>query len=367
MEDIAPQLLEQLQKTFAGTVAANPKLRALEKLIREGRASYVDAEEYAYLVGQALSQTFGMHLSSAVLPDGRMYYNIAQRVLRPLMIEDHDIVAEAALQVQTVLNQKAGIGLKAQTVAVNEDRIDGIIDRVSSEENFDDIAWILDEPVINFSMNVVDEILKANVNFQGGTGLRPRIIRKAERKSCKWCANLVGEYDYPDLPHDVFRRHKYCRCTVEYDPGDGGKRQNVHTKRLTSPGERDIIEERKRFNLDNIDTFRPKDYASTISSYAKIDRASTVAAAEAGNRHGHAGVYMDAMEKSKKQLQKSIISRVSQVERHADKIAHPENYIADWSQKDPRYQQGLIKKWEKDMRRNAEQAEIELAVFEERF
>lgn len=244
MEDIAPQLLEQLQKTFAGKVAASPKLRALEKLIREGKGTYVDAEEYAYLVGQALSQTFGMHLSSAVLPDGRMYYNIAERVLRPLMIEDHDIVAEAALQVQTTLNHKANIGLKPQTVAVNENRIDGIIDRVSNEENFDDIAWILDEPIKNFSMNVVDEILKANVNFQGRSGLRPKIIRKSERKCCEWCSQLSGEYDYPNVPDDVYRRHERCRCTVEYDPGEG-KKQDVWTKSWTETESNATLEARR--------------------------------------------------------------------------------------------------------------------------
>lgn len=366
MEDIAPGLLEQLRKRFAEKISVNPKIRAVHRRIQEGSATYTDAEEYAYLVGQALSQTFGEGLSSAVLPDGRMYYNIADRVLRPLLEEDHTIVSEAAAMVQTVLNQKANIGIKAQTVAVNTDRIDGIIDKVSNAEFFDDVAWTLDEPVKNFSMNVVDETLKANVNFHGRSGLTPKIIRKSERKCCEWCSNLAGEYDYPDVPDDVYRRHERCRCTVEYDPGEG-RRQDVHTKRWTEPGERDIIEERKRFALDHIDTFRPKEYASTISSYAKIDREAAVAAAKAGKRHGHAGVYMDAVEKSKKQLQKSIVSRVSQLERHADKIAHPENYVADWESKDPCYQRGLIQKWEKDIRRNAEQAEIELAVFEERF
>ncbi len=30
----------------------------------------------------------------------------------------------------------------------------------------------------------------------------------------------------------MFRRHKHCRCTVEYDAGDG-KVTNVHTKKTT--------------------------------------------------------------------------------------------------------------------------------------
>lgn len=366
MEDIAPGLLETIRESFRQSIQSSKKIQALYKAIQDGNATYIDAEEYAYQVGEALSQAFGKHLSSAALPDGRMYFNIADRVLRPMLEEDHGIVSDAATMVQTALNQKAGIGIKAQTVAVNEDRIYGIVDKVSNADSFDDVAWLLDAPVKNFSMSVVDEILKANVDFQGKAGLRPKIIRKAERKCCEWCSRLAGEYDYPEVPDDVYRRHENCRCTVDYDPGDG-RRQNVHTKRLTMSGERDIIEERKRIGLNNIDTFRPKEYASTISRYAKIDRSASVAAAKAGKRHGHAGVYVDAMNKSKKQLQKSIVSRVAEVERHADKIKHPENYVLDWADRDPRYQAGLIRKWEKDMRRNAEQAEIELAVFEERY
>lgn len=231
MEDIAPELLEQLRTRFSEKISINPKIRALYKRIQSGDANYADAEEYAYLVGEALSQTFRELLSSDVLPDGRMYYNIADRVIRPLLEEDHSLIADAARTVQTALNEKAGIGIKAQSVAVNTDRTDGIINKISSAENFNDIAWILDEPVKNFSMNVVDEILRANVDFQGRAGLRPRIIRKAERKCCEWCSQLAGEYDYP-VDREVYRRHERCRCTVEYDPGSG-KRQNVWTKAWT--------------------------------------------------------------------------------------------------------------------------------------
>lgn len=234
MEDIAPELLELLRKRFSEKISINPKIRVLYKRIQEGSATYADADEYAYMIGEALSQTFREYLSSAALPDGRMYYNIADRVLRPLLQEDHAIISEAAAMVQTALNQKANIGIKAQTVAVNTDRIDGIVNKVSNAESFDNVAWVLDEPVKNFSMNVVDEILKANVDFQGKAGLNPRIIRKAERKCCEWCARLAGEYDYSELgdlddPNEIYRRHERCRCTVEYDPGSG-RRQNVHIK-----------------------------------------------------------------------------------------------------------------------------------------
>lgn len=230
MEDIAPSLLEKIQKSFRSRIAANPKIRAMENNIRGGSAGYADAEKYAELIGEALSQAFGEVLTPGALPDGKMYYNIAKKILDPMLKEDHQIVAQAAATVQRSLNQQVGIGLKAQIPDVNQDRIDGIVYKVSSAEKLEDVTWVLDEPIKNFSVSVVDDTLKKNVDFQGGAGLKPRIIRRTVANCCKWCNGLAGAYDYPDLPREVYQRHEYCRCTVEYDPGTG-KRQNVHSRR----------------------------------------------------------------------------------------------------------------------------------------
>lgn len=248
MEDIAPGLLETIRKSFAENIESSKGIAALYAKIKGGTAVYADAEEYARLVGEALSQAFGSNLSSSILPDGKMYYNIAERVIRPLMEEDHGIVADAAELVQASLNQKAGIGLAVQKAPINEDRIDVLIDKVSNADSFDDAAHFLGDPIVNFSQNVVDETLRRNVNFQGKAGRHPSIIRKAERKCCKWCSALAGEYEYPDVPDDVYRRHENCNCTVEYDPGDGS-RQDVHTKQWTSSKDSDILEARKKVGL----------------------------------------------------------------------------------------------------------------------
>lgn len=248
MEDIAPQLLQQLQTRFSERVAASPKIRALYKRIKEGGATYADVENYAYCVGEALSQALGDILTPEALPDGRLYFNIADRVLRPLLADDHAMVQEAAAMVQASLNEKAGLAIKPQLVAVNEDRVAGIVNKVSNAEHFEDVAWVLDAPIVNFSQAVVDEMLEANVNFHAKAGLRPKIIRRAERKCCKWCESLAGVHDYPDVPEDLYRRHERCRCIVEYDPGDGKKFQNVHTKQWKTAEERARIESRKTFS-----------------------------------------------------------------------------------------------------------------------
>lgn len=279
MEDIAPELLEKIRQSFEEMLEKSKPIQTLYQAIVAGTATYSDAEEYAYLVGEALSQAFGKHLSSAVLPDGKMYFNIADRVLRPMLEADHEMVANAAAAVQQVLNRTAGIGLKPQTVAVNQDRIDGIINRISSADSFDDVAWVLGTPVVLFSQNVVDETLRRNVVFQGKAGLTPKIIRKAERKCCEWCRSLAGEYDYPNVPDDIYRRHENCRCTVEYDPADGKRRrQNVYTKKWTDEAPYDTLEARRNAGRKSI-LLDLVQHPKKLASYTPADLVAKLEAA----------------------------------------------------------------------------------------
>lgn len=229
-KDIAPALLEKLRNAFNEKFNQNKKIKDLYQVIQEGKATYREVNELSIEVGDILAKVFQENLSSDILPDGRMYYNIAKRTVEPMMVNNYNIVIDNGVIVQELLNQKAGMRIKAQVPALNQSRIDGIIDRLDAEEVFDDIKWILDEPVKNFTQAVVDDLVKVNVEFHYNLGLRPKIVRKAAPGCCKWCDALEGEYEYPDdVPDDVYRRHRFCRCTVEYNPGDG-RRQNVWTK-----------------------------------------------------------------------------------------------------------------------------------------
>lgn len=245
MSDIAPELLDKIRESFRRNIEQNQQAAALLKQIEAGNATYAKAGDYAYEIGAALADAFAAHLSSAVLPDGKMYQNIAEKVVEPLLKENHDLVSAAAVQVQQALNEAAGIGLKAQTVELNTDRVQGIVRKVANAPAFDDVAWALNEPVKTFSQAVVDDTLKKNVEFQDKAGLRPKIIRRAEFKCCEWCSQMEGTYTYPDVPEDIYRRHERCRCVVEYDPGSG-KRQNIHTKKWTDAAESAKIEMRKQ-------------------------------------------------------------------------------------------------------------------------
>ena len=237
MTDIAPELLEKVQQSFEAETAG------LKEEIVNGVKSYEEAYAYAIQVGEALSKSFGVNITPEVLPDGMMYYNIADKVVRPMLQAEYELTSAAAVQAQRSANQAAGIGIKPLAADFDEDRAQGIIDRVSSQP-FEEVSWLLNEPVKSFSKNVVDQTLEKNVEFQGKSGLSPKIRRTANGETCEWCQAVAGTYEYPNVPKDVYRRHANCDCIVEYI--EGGKIQDVHSKMVyNSRAERDAAVQRR--------------------------------------------------------------------------------------------------------------------------
>lgn len=248
-KDIVPALLESIQTDFNNRTQESKKLKRALSLLKNKKATYLDANEFAIEVGEILADVLNIHVTVDVLPDGKMYFNIADRILNDTMRNNYDLIAEYTEMLQTELNHEAAIRLKGQVPELNQDRIDGIVNRLASELDFESAKWLLDEPIVNFSQSVVDDAIKANVEFHYKAGLKPKITRKVDgHKACKWCRSLAGTFDYKEAPKDVYRRHERCKCTVEYIP-NGSKRQDVWTKEWKDPNKSKKIRERKQMNL----------------------------------------------------------------------------------------------------------------------
>lgn len=230
-KDIVPELLEKIKKEFEKEKVANKDINRLLKLLDDNSATYLEANDYAIEIGELLSKILNRHITAEILPDGKMYFNIADRVLNETLKNNYELIADYAENVQAQLNKKANLGIKSKRPPINQDRIDGIVNRISTEESLDDIKWILGDPIVNFSQSIVDEAIKTNVEFHNKIGLEPEIKRIAVGKACKWCKSLEGRYSYPnDVPKDVYHRHENCRCMVDYHPKDGRRKQNVWNK-----------------------------------------------------------------------------------------------------------------------------------------
>lgn len=231
-KDIVPDLLDLIEKSFQNKFKKDEKIKKLETLLFEKKSNHMSSNEYAMRLGDILSECYLENISEGMLPNETMYYNIAKRIIEPTLRKNYELVSTYASDTQTSLNRQAGLNIKGLKPEINQDRIDGIINRVS-EDKFDKTKWVLKEPIANFTQAVVDDIVKTNAEFHSNLGLSPKIVRKEHGNCCDWCKKLVGSHEYYDVSNtgnDVFRRHRHCRCTVEYVP-DKNSRQNVHTKR----------------------------------------------------------------------------------------------------------------------------------------
>lgn len=268
-DDILPSLLKEVQDKFEVAYGKSDIISSAFAKLKNKKATYATANDFAIELGDILAEALGSSVTGDKLPDGKMYYNIGQRLLNDVLGKNFELVSNFSGEVQKNLDEQANIGLKVQTPELNQNRIDGIVNRLDSEDKFEDVKWLLGEPIVNFTQSIVDDSIKVNAEFHEKAGLRPKIVRTSVSKCCKWCQSLARSYDYPNVPHDVYRRHQNCRCTVNYKPGDG-RRQNIWTKKVVKPVDSAIIGVRKSLNLKPVyDTSR---YAHNIDGTVKVSR-----------------------------------------------------------------------------------------------
>lgn len=280
MDDIVPGLLESIQHQFDERTKKSAKLKNAAIALKKKEATYLDANSFAIELGEILASIYAQNLTKKILPDGKMFYNIAERIIQPTMKNNYNLVSGYAGDVQTQLNHEAGLYLKTQVPDINQDRIKGIINRISSEPDFNKIKWMLDEPIVNFSQSIVDDSIKKNAGFQSKSGLHPKIIRRVSGHACKWCRSLAGSYDYETAPDDIYRRHERCQCTVDYDPGDG-RRKNVWSKRWQDEKKRARIKLSKELEALDLSKASNRDIANMID--ARLGKPMTVENADRSN------------------------------------------------------------------------------------
>ena len=262
--DVLPKLLEEVKNEFELAYGESEIIRNAFAKLKAKKATYRTANDFAIEIGGILSKALGASISADKLPDGKMYYNIAQRLLTDVLGRNHELVSGYASDVQKNLNDEAKIGMKVQVPELNRDRIAGIVNRFSSEENFEDVSWLLGEPIVNFTQSIIDDTIRKNAEFHAKTGLVPTISRHSTRRCCKWCDSLVGNYIYGEEPANFYRRHQHCTCVIDYHPKNG-KVQNSWTKKIRNENS-DELENRKRMNIDVRDNNRKAD----IQEYKKI-------------------------------------------------------------------------------------------------
>ena len=224
--DVSPAILNAVVKDFEKQYQTSKEVNRLIKKIMDGKATHEDSYKFAQTVSDFLNKAIKKNMTGSTLPNGKLYYHIAESVLTPLLKNNHALVTSYVKDVQSLLNKKEDIPIKGITAKCNTDRIQGICSEFSRSDAFEETRQELNDSVENYTLSCVDDTIKENVKFLNELGYHEVVERHAESGACKWCRSIEGTYDYSsDMDNAVFKRHKRCKCII-----------SVHRKKLFRRG-----------------------------------------------------------------------------------------------------------------------------------
>ena len=131
-KDIVPELTEGIDTAFNSLVSADAVIRSFNSKLAKGTATQRDVFNYTSRLGLHASKSLTLCLKPDNLPDGKMYWNIATRTIKPLLQRVHGMVIEAAIAVQTAEDLRNGIGVKPMAVDFPEERINDLLNKLCS-------------------------------------------------------------------------------------------------------------------------------------------------------------------------------------------------------------------------------------------
>ena len=134
-EDIVPALWEQIETTYKSKVKVDPLIKSVKKQVEAEKATLKEVYTCASELSKHAVGTLAVCLSAENLPDGKLYWNIAERTILPLYRQVHEDIVDVAVEVTKAEDKKEGIGLKPISPEFNEERIRTIINTIVNEAN----------------------------------------------------------------------------------------------------------------------------------------------------------------------------------------------------------------------------------------
>ena len=233
MEDIGKELCERVREVFEQRNSSNAFMVRLKDEIARGTATMRDTSLYSQTLGINLRRAIREVVTPDELPDSTLYYNIAYSILEPLLRDTYEDVNAVCAEVQRKLDDKVGIHLAPQKADFPAERVRAACGSASVKDTAEHGIEVLERTSENITAAFSDDYMKANADFRSRAGLDTYIERRDDGKCCPWCTAIAGRYQYGTEPHDIYRRHDNCGCTVEYVSSRG--RQNVWSKKWQEP------------------------------------------------------------------------------------------------------------------------------------
>ena len=218
MADIGEELLRAVRADFRRELGdSDSRLAKLLKRIQGGKGTMHDAALFSKECGAALSAAIAKNVVPENLPNGTLYYNIAEKILGGTLRDNYDLLNMVAQAVQEQTDSKLNIRIEPQKAEFPQERVHKIINAAADQTaDSETIKRRLDSPVRNVTESFFDDYVEENAKFRDEAGLQTYLVRQTNGKCCDWCASLAGRFRYEDAPEDIFHKHDSCTCTCEY-------------------------------------------------------------------------------------------------------------------------------------------------------
>lgn len=128
--DIVPELYEKIRSDFERNMKSSKWIQTFQGKLEKKTAQAADVFAYSSELGDCASDALCRNLTEQALPDGKLYWNIAERTIKELLKAVHKMVNEAAAAVQKFEDEKIGVNLNPVTPAFPEDRINDLMDKL---------------------------------------------------------------------------------------------------------------------------------------------------------------------------------------------------------------------------------------------
>ena len=129
-QDIVPELWAKIESTFDSAVSMDPFIRSFNYKVDKGTVTDADVFKVVERYGVHASKALRMHLTEENLPNGVLYWNIANRTIRPMFEKVYELINESAEKELLARNKRDGINIKAVKPQFPEERINEFINKV---------------------------------------------------------------------------------------------------------------------------------------------------------------------------------------------------------------------------------------------
>lgn len=236
--DVSPELLAKVQELYEKRINKDPLIKSTLVKVENGGITMKGVQDFSQKLGEILGETFKDVFTEDNLPNGTLYYNIAESIVPTMIKQNHELVNNVAVAMQRQYDKKDNIGIPPQRAKINEERVQGIVkDATADVENLKESIERLYVNTENITESFWDDFVETNVAFKYNLGYQPQVIRICVGANpCQWCQDLAGEYDYEEAKAsgEVFARHKDCECQIIYKNNEKQYMENVHTKTIVT-------------------------------------------------------------------------------------------------------------------------------------